>query len=283
MNIVGRSLHSFNEKSMIVTINGVPVNYVEVGDRNAMPVLLVHGFPFSHEMWTPQLEIVGKTYRAIAYDVRGHGLSYVGDGQYTIEGHVDDLIALLDHLGIAKAVIVGLSMGGYIALRALERNAGRFRAAVLCDTRSEADTNEARLKRAAGVAGVKKDGSRKFAEGFVQAIFAPQTITAKPDVVETIRTIISHTPPLSIAGTLLALAGRTDTTASLASLSIPTMILVGEHDAITPPSSARMLHQNIRGSEMHVVPHAAHMSNMENPEFFNEKLLAFLKRCEHTT
>lgn len=268
---------------MIATINAVPINYTEAGSRNAMPVLFVHGFPFSHEMWKPQMEVVGNTYRAIAYDVRGHGLSYVGDGQYTIEGHVDDLIGLLDYLGISKTVIVGLSMGGYITLRALERNPGRFRAAVLCDTRSEGDTNEAKLKRAAGVAGVKKDGSRKFAEGFVQAVFAPETLTARPEAVETIRTIISHTPPLSIAGTLLALAGRTDTTASLASISIPTMVLVGEHDAITPPSAARTLHQNIRGSEMHVVPHAAHMSNLENPEFFNEKLLSFLKRCQSTT
>lgn len=267
---------------MIATINAVPINYVEVGTRNAVPVLFVHGFPFSHEMWKPQLEVVGKTYRAIAYDVRGHGLSYVGDGQYTIEGHVDDLIGLLDHLGISKTVIVGLSMGGYITLRALERNPERFSAAVLCDTRSDADTNEAKLKRAAGVAGVKKDGSRKFAEGFVQAVFAPETLTARPETVETIRTIISHTPPLSIAGTLLALAGRTDTTLPLSSIAIPVMILVGEHDAITPPASAVSLHQNIRGSEMHVVPRAAHMSNLENPGFFNEKLLAFLKRCEHT-
>ncbi|MEK9137005.1 MAG: alpha/beta hydrolase, partial [Bacteroidota bacterium] len=110
---------------MIVYLNDDPFDYVEVGSPSAMPVVFLHGFPFSHEMWKPQLAHVGKRYRAIAYDIRGHGHSYIGDGQYTIEGHVDDLIGLLDHMRIDKPVIVGLSMGGYIALRAMERHPER--------------------------------------------------------------------------------------------------------------------------------------------------------------
>src|SRR5512135_2423281 len=132
---------------MILYMSNDPFVYVESGPPSAMPVVFIHGFPFSHEMWQPQLEAVGKRHRAIAYDVRGHGGSFAGDGQYTIEGHVDDLLGLLDTLKIKKTVIVGLSMGGYIALRALERNPERFRAAVLCDTRSEADTDEGKLRR----------------------------------------------------------------------------------------------------------------------------------------
>ena len=263
---------------MIATIDGSPFNYVDNGNTAGPPVVFLHGFPFSHEMWKPQLNVIGKTYRTIAYDLRGHGDSYVGDGQFTIEGHVDDLIALLDYLKIQKTVIVGLSMGGYITLRAIERNPDRFIAAVLCDTRGEADANEAKLKRAAGAVSVKKNGSAAFAEGFVKAVFAEGSMKSKPAAVESIRNTISKTPPLSIAGTLIALAGRTDTTASLSNIKIPTLILVGEHDAITPPSASQAMKEKIAGSELHIVPGAAHMSNIENQDFFNEKLLSFLKR-----
>ncbi|HCV44422.1 MAG TPA: alpha/beta hydrolase [Bacteroidetes bacterium] len=263
---------------MFVNLHGDPFNYVEVGNPSGMPVVFVHGFPFSHVMWTPQLDVVGKHHRAIAYDVRGHGDSYVGTGQYTMEGHVDDLVALLDHLQIQKAVIVGLSMGGYIALRALERNPERFRAAVLCDTRSEADGNEGKLKRFTAINAIKRDGSAVFADGFVKIVFAPTTVQENPQIVEQIRSIISRTSDLSIAGTQLALATRTDTTASLAHIKIPTLILVGELDVTTPPSDSQSMHKLIAGSELHIVPHAAHVSNLENPGFFNERLLAFLSR-----
>lgn len=263
---------------MFATINDAPLFYVDEGNPSAMPVLFVHGFPFSHEMWRHQLNVTSQIYRSVAYDIRGHGKSFVGDGQFTINGHVDDLIALLDHLNIQKTVIVGLSMGGYITLRALERSPERFRAAVLCDTRSEGDTDEGRAKRFAGMAGVKKHGSTVFAEAFVGNVFAPDTFVTNPAVVESIRAIIARTPPLSIAGTLLALAARTSTTPSLKNIGIPTLILVGEKDITTPPADARAMHERIAGSELHIIPLAAHMSNLENPAFFNDRLLAFLSR-----
>lgn len=266
------------ESTMMAVINDANIYYVDMGQHSGMPVVFLHGFPFNHTMWEPQLGVVGKLYRAVAYDIRGHGDSSVGDGQYSIEGHVDDLESLLDHLNIGKCVIVGLSMGGYITLRALERNPERFIAAVLCDTRSEADSNEAKLKRFAGMKGVKKDGSAAFAEGFVKAVFAPESMTSRHVAVSAIRNIITRTPTLSIAGTLLALAARTDTTASLANIKVPTMILVGEHDVVTPPAAAQALHERIAGSELYIIPQAAHMSNMENPDTFNEHLLIFLKR-----
>ncbi len=260
------------------TINDIPIHYVETGASSALPVIFLHGFPFSHEMWASQLQAVGASYRAIAYDIRGHGESFVGDGQFSIEGYVDDLIGLLDYLKIQTTVIVGLSMGGYITLRALERNPERFKAAVLCDTRSEADSNEAKLRRFAGVSAVKKNGSAIFADGFVKAVFAPESFSKKSAAVAEIRRIIEFTSPLSIAGTLLALAARTDTTPSLPNIKVPTMILVGEFDLITPPAASQTMHERIPGSELHIIPQAAHMSNMENPDFFNEKLLYFLKR-----
>jgi len=265
-------------QAMTLYLQGEPFTFVESGAATGMPVAFIHGFPFSHEMWDPQISAVGQRHRAIAYDVRGHGGSIVGDGQYTIEGHVDDLIGLLDALHIARTVIVGLSMGGYIALRALERNPERFRAAVLCDTRSEADSNEGKIKRFASLAALRHNGAAAFAGGFVKNVFAPETFQTNPGAIEKIRTVISRMPVLAIAGTILALASRTDTTDSLAAIRVPTLILVGEHDVTTPPAAARAMHSRIAGSELHIIPHSAHMSNLENPEAFNSHLLPFLDR-----
>jgi 3-oxoadipate enol-lactonase len=263
---------------MNALINGTNLHYVEAGDKTGLPVLFLHGFPFSHEMWQQQVDVVSKQFRAITYDIKGHGLSDVGDGQYTIEAHVDDLFSLMGHLEIERAVIVGLSMGGYITLRALERNQERFLAAVLCDTKSEADTPEGKLRRFAGMVDVKKTGSQHFADTFLKSVFAPESFTTKSGPVESIRRIISRTPPLSIAGTLLALAARTDTSGALSTLRIPVLILVGAADQVTPPTASQAMHERIKGSELQIVPGAAHMSNLENPEFFNRALLTFLDR-----
>ncbi|MDH4069175.1 MAG: alpha/beta hydrolase [Ignavibacteria bacterium] len=251
---------------------------VDAGDTGALPVLFIHGFPFSHEMWLGQMEMVSRSYRAIAYDVRGHGKSPVDTGQYMIEGHVEDLVILLDELSVQRCVVVGLSMGGYIALRAMEKYPERFMAAALCHTRSDADTNEGKLKRYQGVTAVRRDGSSAFAETFVNLLFTPESLRTCPSEVKAIRATIASTPPLSIAGTLIALAARTDTTASLARITVPTLIMTGEFDALTPPAASQAMHVRISGSEIAIIPGAAHMSNLENPEFFNEQLLQFLKR-----
>ncbi len=263
---------------MKVPINGTTIHYEEHGAHDAVPVTFVHGFPFSARMWDPQVRAFPQTMRGITYDVRGHGLSDVGDGLYSIEFFVDDLIGLLDHLRIEKTIVVGLSMGGYIALRAIERHPDRIRGLVLSNTRSEGDSNEGKVKRAATIRSVKTDGVKKFADGFLKAVFAPASFENNAPAVESIRTIIEGNSPIGICGTLLALAARTDTTASLAAISVPTLILVGELDTLTPPSASEAMHERIVGSEYDVVPHAAHMSNLENPKFFNEKLFAFLER-----
>lgn len=247
--------------------------------------MFIHGFPFSSEMWDGQAQILqgNKNMRIITYDLRGHGQSDVGDGQYTIELFVDDLIALLDHLKITRTILCGFSMGGYIALRAVERNPDRFNALVLCDTMSAADSNEAKTRRANSIKVIKNQGVGQFVEGFLKAVFAPHTFDSYPDVVNKIsRTILSNSP-LGICGALLAMAGRTETTESLSKINIPTLILVGEHDIVTPPSAAKNMHDRIRNSRLHVLDNAAHMSNLENPKVFNEHLMEFLAEVTATS
>jgi 3-oxoadipate enol-lactonase len=263
---------------MLSVIHDTTLDHTESGPAGGPPVVLIHGFPFSQEMWTPQIGALSLRYRVITYDVRGHGKSPPGDGQYTLEFFVDDLIGLLDHLRIDRAVLCGLSMGGYIALRAVERNPERVRALVLCDTRSEADSNEAKVKRAGAINAVKRQGVSAYAEGFVKAVFAPESFTTRPEAIEKIKKIIQANPASGICGTLLALACRTDTTAALPKIGVPTLILVGDQDSLTPPSAAEAMRGKIPRSEMHVIPHAAHMSNLENPGEFNARLLDFLGR-----
>ncbi|MDY0212606.1 MAG: alpha/beta hydrolase [Desulfuromonadaceae bacterium] len=263
---------------MQVKINGSKIYYTEGGNPAAASVVFIHGFPFSSAIWKDQLKALGNNYHSVAYDFRGMGNSALGDGQYTLEGHVDDLIAMLDYLEIEQAIVVGLSMGGYIALRALERNPERFLGVVLCDTQSKADDNTAKLKRAAGAKAVKQDGAAAFAEGFVGAVFTQTSLESNVPAVGFIKDLISATNPLAIAGNLIAMAGRTDTTDSLQNISIPTLILVGEEDNLTTPDTARAMHAQIKGSELHLIPQAAHMSHLENPEVFNARLLEFLQK-----
>ncbi|MBI1803875.1 MAG: alpha/beta fold hydrolase [Ignavibacteriae bacterium] len=263
---------------MRFTANGIGIEYEVNGPRTGIPVVLIHGFPFSKEMWKPQVEVLKNRYYTITYDIRGHGRSDVGDGQYTVELFVDDFIALLDHLKISRAVVAGLSMGGYIALRAIERHPERFRGLVLCDTRSEADNNEGKIRRATQAKSVKLDGMKKFAETFVAGLFYEGTFQRNPEIVELIKSIIGKTSPLAVAGTFIALAARTDTTASLYGIKVPTLILVGRHDSLTPPSASSAMKEKIPNAEMFVLPKAAHMSNLECTDEFNERLADFLSR-----
>jgi 3-oxoadipate enol-lactonase len=261
---------------MKLQVNGGAIEYETAGPRNGIPIVLVHGFPFSRAMWDVQVNALKADHHAVTYDVRGHGGSDPGDGQYTMELFVDDLVALLDHLRLRPVVGVGLSMGGYILLRAVERHPEKFRALVLCDTRAEADGNEGKVKRARQAADVKANGLGGFSENFLKAVFHEKTFAEKPDTVAAIRSVIERTSPLAVAGTLIALAGRTDSTASLFRIAVPTLIMVGRHDAVTPPSASQAMKDKIPGSELHVIPGAGHLSNLENPEEFTTHLLRFL-------
>lgn len=263
---------------MKIKLNGIDINYTERGLPQGLPVVFLHGFPFNHTMWEPQMKALPNNIRAITFDIRGHGESDVAEGQYTIELFVDDLIALLDHLVIEKAVVCGLSMGGYIALRGVERHPERFRALVLCDTRSEADPDAGKIKRSATIRAIRNHGVTPFAETFLRAVFAERSFETHLQAVGAIKAAITANSPVGICGTAIALAARTDTTHSLREITIPTLILVGEHDALTPPSASRAMHEAITGSEFHIIPHAAHMSNLENSPEFNKHLLAFLNK-----
>jgi len=259
-----------------VLVNGIKLFYTESGKPQAPAIVFLHGFPFDHAMWKDQAALCEPSCRVISYDQRGHGRSGAGDGQYLFEAFVDDLFGLLDHLRIPKTILCGLSMGGYTALRAVERSPERIQGLILCDTRSEPDSNEAKFKRAANLRTIEKEGMSSFAETFLKAIFAPSTLKNNPLVVDQIRKAILANPIQGVKGTLIALATRTDTTPSLSKIHVPTLILVGDQDAVTPPAAAQAIRERIPDSQIFTIPNAGHMSNLENPSVFNEHLQTFI-------
>ena len=225
--------------------------HVECGQAAKPALIFLHGFPFDHTMWENQMALCAPYFRVIAYDHRGHGRSEVGQSPYFFEFFVDDLFRLMEQLAIEKAILCGLSMGGYLALRAVERHPKKILGLVLCDTRSEADGNETKIKRAADLRLIQEQGLPVFAEKFLKAIFTASTIQKQPAVVESIWRVILASPVQGVCNTLAALATRTDTTASLSALRVPTLIMAGAEDPITPPSAAENMHRLIAHSHRH--------------------------------
>lgn len=253
------------------------IQIFQKGDSHNLPLIFVHGFPFDHQMWDKQIEHFSKNYFCITYDIRGLGISPVGDGQYTMESHVDDLFDVMEKLGVVKPVLCGLSMGGYIALRAVEREEEKFKGLILCDTKSEADNNETKLKRSAGIKKINLEGIQKYIAEFVPNCFAEKSFEKLGEEYIAILGRSMNSDPNGVKGNLLAMAGRTDTTDYLSKFKIPVLLLCGEYDKLTQADVMRGMKDKIENSEFFIVPEAGHMSPVENPQFVNDKLMDFLE------
>lgn len=261
---------------MKLSINGLSVN--TFGNSKNQPIIFVHGFPYDHSMWEDQIELLKDEYFCVAYDLRGLGESSVGDGQYTMEAFVDDLFSIIKELKLSKLVLCGLSMGGYIALRAIEREQFMFAGLILCDTKSEADDDIAKLKRAAGINQINSGGLIKFIDAFVTNCFAPETPKEDEKMFLTTLFKAHKHDPIGVKGAIIAIMSRTDTTSFLSKIKLPTLVLCGSFDALTPPVVMRHLAEKIPGSEFAIIPRAGHMTPLENPDSVNDLILGFLKR-----
>ena len=258
------------------TINKVTVSYNDEGPDGAPAIIFIHGFPFNKSMWNSQMETLKKDYRVIAYDVRGHGNSESGNVDFSIELFGQDLILLMDTLKIEKAMLCGLSMGGYIALNAITNYPERFTALVLSDTNCAADTPVSKDKRMKAIESIRKNGVEKYADESLKKLFAPESFTTNSKEVDKAREMITATSKQSLYNTLYALAKRKETCSKLPEINVPVLILVGNEDVITPPKAAHSMHEIIKGSFLHVIHHAGHLSNMENPLEFNDQLKTFV-------
>jgi pimeloyl-ACP methyl ester carboxylesterase len=179
-------------------------------------------------------------------------------------------------LQIDQAVLCGLSMGGYVALQAVTRYPDRFKGLILCDTQCHADTLEGKEKRMRSIESIQANGLAKYAEDSVKNLFAPESFATRKSEITLIRDMIRNASPQSVCKSLLALAGRQETCSRLEEINLPVLILVGKEDKITPPAASEYMHDKIRNSILVVINHAAHLSNLENPDEFNEQLKKFL-------
>lgn len=240
-----------------------------------LPVVLLHAFPLNRSMWEPQIAALFGECRCIVPDLRGFGDSPQG-GPYTMDRYADDVAALLDALQIEQAVVAGLSMGGYVAFALLRRHRKRIRALVLSDTRATADTPEAAQKRLDLIEVARTQGVDAVADRQLSGLVGKSTREKQPDLVERIRSIILRSSVEGIVGALDAMRTRLDSTPLLAGIDVPTLILVGEEDAVTPAKEARAMHEAIPKSRLEVIPEAGHLSNLERPAAFNRALSDFV-------
>lgn len=257
------------------TVNGFEMAYADEGSGEA--ILLVHGFPFDHTQWDPQIEAFSAKYRVIAPDLRGHGQSQAPPGPYSMELFAEDLAKLLDHLGVEKVILGGLSMGGYIAFAFLRKYPERVQALILADTRPQADTPEGAKGREDAARLVEKEGTAGAIERLLPKLLTAKTLESRPEVVTKVRAMMERCSPTGWAGAQRGMAQRPDSTPLLSQVTVPTLIIVGEEDILTPPEDSRKMHSPIPGSRLEVIPGAAHVTTLEQPEDFNSALSQFLK------
>ena len=240
-------------------------------DQGSGPTLLfLHGFPLDGSMWNAQREAFSDRYRVVVPDLRGFGASDATDGLATMEQLADDVARLLDALGIATPVILaGLSMGGYVAWQFWRRHPERLRALLLCNTRALADAPEIARGRLQTAEAVLAQGPQIMAEPMLRRLFAPETWQAMPERVEAMRRIIHHASPRGVAAALRGMAERPDVTDWLPEISVPTLLVGGEHDGISPPAEMREIAARMPHAEYREVPAAGHMAPYERPEAFN--------------
>lgn len=262
---------------MNVTVNGTRLAYRDRGQGRPIALLLIHGFPLDHRMWAAQLAGLSEQARVIAPDLRGFGRSAAAlAGPLTMDQHADDLAALLDHLGVGRAVVAGLSMGGYVAFAFWRRHRARVQALVLADTRAEGDSPPAQANRDASAAKVRAAGVAAIAGDMLPRLLAPASL-ANPRLVERLRAMMTDQPAETVIAALGGLRDRADSRPMLPTITAATLVLVGEQDALTPPADAIAMAAGIPAARLVVIPGAGHMSPLENPRAVNAALRRFLR------
>lgn len=261
-----------------ITINNLTVSYSDQGPADAPVIIFIHGFPLNKSMWDMQAEALKDNYRVIAYDIRGHGNSDPGIDEFFIELFVNDLWQFMEKLGIEKAILCGLSLGGYIALNAVLKYPDRFDSLILNDTQCIADTSEIKENRCLAITRIMNDGVEQYADEIIENLFAPESFARKKNEIIAVKEMIISTPKQSLCNTLRALAERKETCDRLPEINIPVLIMVGKEDKITPIAAARQMHEKILNSTLKIIQHAGHLSNLENPPEFNFQLVKFLER-----
>jgi pimeloyl-ACP methyl ester carboxylesterase len=266
----------------LATVNRRATRYLEAG--KGRPLILVHAFPLSADMWRPQIGHVPDGWRFIAPDLHGFGggvpdaaASLRGDAE--IDDYARDVIALMDALGIETAVIGGLSMGGYVTFAVFRQAPARFAGVILADTKAQADTPEGQAGRRAMSATLRSKGVSAVVDELLPKLLGETTHRERPQVLADARRLMEANHPDAIAAALHALMTRPDSTPDLPRISCPALVIVGQEDVVTPAADAELLAHSIPRAELVVLPRVGHLSNLEAPDWFSSALARFLSRA----
>ena len=252
------------------------IAFEEHGD--GYPVILLHAFPLSRQMWKQQFESLNKAgYRVIAPDLRGFGESTNFADINSMEAMAHDVAELTNDLKIEKAVIGGLSMGGYVAFNFFRLFPHKTAALILCDTNSAADTDEKRASRLDMIEKIEEKGSQALIEEMLPSLVSEYTKTKNSVLMNALAQMFEATDRQALIAALRGLAERESHDELLKSIDVPTLLIFGEEDSITDFEVARCLKNRISRSRLFIIENAGHYSNLEQPEQFNAVMLNFLK------
>ena len=247
-----------------VTSDDAEIFYEVLG--TGPPVVLLHPFPASHELWHPAAQALVGRYRVILPDLRGHGESGVGEGPATMAKHAADLARILDQEKVGRAPFVGVSIGGYVLFEFWRRYRRRVAALLLCNTKAPADTPEARAGRLQAAADVMERGTEPFFESMVPKLLGETTRRTRPDRVEAALHMMRKMSAEDVAQVQRGMAERPDSVETLKTINVPTLLVTGDEDVLTGIPEAELMRKNISGSQMKVVAKAGHYSPWEQPE-----------------
>jgi len=258
------------------TVLGTRLHYLDVGVGDPT-VMLLHAFPLHSAMWHPQLAALAASHRVLAPDFKGFGESDAPDdpGAYSMDAYADELAGLLSAAEVEQVVLVGLSLGGYVSFAFRRRHGEAVAGLVLADTRAAADSPEVAERRVAQQRRVREEGTAGVIGAQLGTLLSEPTRQHRPAVVDQVRRMMQQSPA-GFVGALEAMRRRSDSTADLAGIDVPTLVLAGEYDLPSPPAVAEAMAGRIPGARLAVLPEAGHLSNLEAPEAFNQALLDFL-------
>jgi pimeloyl-ACP methyl ester carboxylesterase len=240
------------------------------------PVVLLHPFPASHELWHPAIQSLTSRYRLILPDLRGHGVSEAGQGPATMEKHVGDLARMLDDAEVGRAAFAGVSIGGYALFEFWRRYRGRVASLAFIDTKAQPDNDQARGNRLQSAADVLEKGVEQFVDGMVPKLFGETTQRTRPDLIDAARKLMLKMSPQDISLVQRGMAERPDSVPTLKTINVPTLVIVGDEDTLSTPADAELMRQNIPGAQMRVIPRAGHYAVWEQPEDMGRVLRQFL-------
>jgi pimeloyl-ACP methyl ester carboxylesterase len=248
--------------------------YWTLGD--GPPVVLLHPFPVNHEFWLPAAEPLSTRYRVILPDLRGHGESGAGEGPATMEKHAADLARVMDDANVARAPLIGVSIGGYALFEFWRKHRARAAALGLCNTKAPADNPEARATRLQAANDVLERGTEPFFESMIPKLFGQTTRETRPDLVDGALRMMRKMSPQHLAQVQRGMAARPDSMETLKTINVPTLLVTGDEDLMTGVNEAQLMQQHIAGSQLRVIPKAGHYSPWEQPQDATKLLRQFL-------